>query len=1116
MKMRKVLQGLVMVLVVLLSYTLLATQGPQVCQFDYNGDGDVDGQDLAQFLSEFDVEDLGLIAGEFGRSNCAVFPLYPEDVDYGLATDEQQGGGGLVGESVRILNGNTIEYRTDLSFASPHSYGLSFSATYNSQSDTLSALGFGWTHTYDLTLVADFYFSGKSYLKIVDETGRGVYFEQEAPDMYRGAFHEKTYVTLDTTDYVWHRLDGSQYGFSDSGKLIWIEDEKSNRLEISYDGQDRLETVTDTAGGRVLTFNYDDDTDLIESISGPDTEEVADGIWVRFYYDEKQNLDLVTYADGSGVDYEYTDPEDEHNLTEKRNTAAHLINTWSYDNQDRCEQNYSPRGRGVSIKYISDALMKVTDAYGVVRSYSIENTGGRKRVSSMQGLASAPYTDSNAIGWVYDEQMNLIEVQYANATIDQYLDYDTRGIPWTVVLAAGETEDRTVTYTYHPDMNVVLTRTEPSVLGAGSKVTIWDYDDDYDTTPNENPTNLVSRIVEQGFSNNTVGQTVAYEYVTTYTYNAQGQVLTIDGPRTDVSDVTTFTYYSNGDLESVTYPLIGAGYFDNYDNAGQPGRITDVNAQSTQLTYDGRGRITTVTHDADSSSATATYISGLLDNTLDEDGVTRDYEYESVYGHLYRIYDVENNYIQYLYDARGNLTEKSTHDPTSQRYSRKRWDYLSPDIKGKLWKEINFDDTYTEHRYFSDGNLKSKTDPENRTSQYTYDALNRLKTVAQTHINPGDTITTYAYDEHGNLASVTDAHGHQTTYTYDDMGRVVASTSADTGTTTYVYDEVGNLAQKTDANGVTTTYNYDALNRLTTVDFPLDVDITYSYDAGTNGKGHRTGMNDASGNTTFAYDSRGRLVDKTSTVNGYSTVNYQLTRTFTPGRRLELVTYPSGRTVDFTRYVNTGKIEKIQTTFSTKTKSLVSNLAYNPFGGATSMDTGSGGSIYNQQSECACLETANPGSLMEQVYTYYDDGNLETITGTCSPWLSQDFDYDNLGRLKHAAGNYGTIDFTYDKVGNRKTRTINGHTDIYSYLANTNRLDRITGANPATFAYDDNGNITAIDTRIFVYNQNNRLIRVENGMDIVAEYIYNGLGQRVLKDAGGIITVFHYGLSLRL
>ena len=43
-----------------------------------------------------------------------------EDVDFGLDYNEQQGGGGLVGETVRILNGNTIEFRSDLNFPSPN------------------------------------------------------------------------------------------------------------------------------------------------------------------------------------------------------------------------------------------------------------------------------------------------------------------------------------------------------------------------------------------------------------------------------------------------------------------------------------------------------------------------------------------------------------------------------------------------------------------------------------------------------------------------------------------------------------------------------------------------------------------------------------------------------------------------------------------------------------------------------------------------------------------------------------------------------------------------------------------------------------------------------------
>src|SRR5688500_16086036 len=49
----------------------------------------------------------------------------------------------------------------------------------------------------------------------------------------------------------------------------------------------------------------------------------------------------------------------------------------------------------------------------------------------------------------------------------------------------------------------------------------------------------------QGFSATTVGTPRTW----TYTYNANGSVLTVNGPRTDVADLTTYTYYANDDVD---------------------------------------------------------------------------------------------------------------------------------------------------------------------------------------------------------------------------------------------------------------------------------------------------------------------------------------------------------------------------------------------------------------------------------------------------------------------------------------------------------------------------------------------------------------------------------------
>ena len=242
----------------------------------------------------------------------------------------------------------------------------------------------------------------------------------------------------------------------------------------------------------------------------------------------------------------------------------------------------------------------------------------------------------------------------------------------------------------------------------------------------------------------------------------------------------------------------------DYDETGRVGRIIDVNAQSTHFSYDGRGRLISFFKEADHSSSSITYNSaGLPDTVIDEDGVEQFYEYDSQYGRLFQVYDIEDNYIEHRYDPQGNLIERSKHAPSGARFSRKRWSYAGPDIPGKLWKDINFDGTFTEYRYDRAGNVSSMTDPEQNMSKYNYDLFNRLTVVIQSMDQTDDTATIYGYDSHGNLNSVTDAANHQTTYEYDDLGRVVTVESPDTGTTRYTYDEAGNVTGKADANGIT-------------------------------------------------------------------------------------------------------------------------------------------------------------------------------------------------------------------------------------------------------------------------------------------------------------------------
>jgi len=148
---------------------------------------------------------------------------------------------------------------------------------------------------------------------------------------------------------------------------------------------------------------------------------------------------------------------------------------------------------------------------------------------------------------------------------------------------------------------------------------------------------------------------------------------------------------------------------------------------------------------------------------------------------------------------------------------------------------------------------------------------------------------------------------------------------------------------------------------------------------------------------------------------------------------------------------------------------------------------------------------------MEQIYTYDGNRNLKTIRAQYSRWYDQDFVYDALSRLKHVTNVHGDFDNTYDKVGNRLTRTENGQVSTYEYIAGTNRIDNISGPDGlVNYSYDAGGNITGIGNRTLVYNQSNRLMRVEQDGSPLGEYTYNGLGQRVIKQVGGATTIFQY------
>ena len=119
----------------------------------------------------------------------------------------------------------------------------------------------------------------------------------------------------------------------------------------------------------------------------------------------------------------------------------------------------------------------------------------------------------------------------------------------------------------------------------------------------------------------------------TYTYHPNGLPASVDGPRTDVADTTSYSYDALGRRTQVQNALGHSTTLSNFDVQGRPQTITDANGIATTLTYTPQGWLAT--------STTA--------------GSTTGYTYDGA-GQLLAISLGDGSWLEYTWDDARRLT----------------------------------------------------------------------------------------------------------------------------------------------------------------------------------------------------------------------------------------------------------------------------------------------------------------------------------------------------------------------------------------------------------------------------------------------------------------------------
>ncbi|MBI3319284.1 MAG: hypothetical protein HYZ89_01680, partial [Candidatus Omnitrophica bacterium] len=647
---------------------------------------------------------------------------------------------------------------------------------------------------------------------------------------------------------------------------------------------------------------------------------------------------------------------------------------------------------------------------------------------------------------------------------------------------------------------------------------------------------------------------------TTLTYDTYGNVQTVTDA---LSRTTTNTYDPTGTYLIQIRNALGHTRQLAYDpRLGQVTSSTDQNTQTTTTQYDPLGRVLKVIGPTDTATLpTIRYAYDLSTVPTKATVITRIQSGQPETLTVYTFTDGLGRTLQTRapaedptkqvitgaaeFDARGLVTTQwvsylsavsSSYVPLSLEPSASSLAAVSYsyDAMGRLLTTTDPDGSTTSTRY-DDGTV-TVTDALGHQTSRVSDAYGRLTTVEE-FTEPGTAMsTTYTYDALNRLTDVLDASDHPTHLTYDSLGRKLSMDDPDMGHWTYAYDTVDNLTSQTDARGVTITLTYDALNRLTRkeyLDAPLTSHlspVTYTYDNPLKSfsTGKLTEITDGSGSSAFEYDTLGRLIKESKTIDGTTST---IQRTYDLLGRLLTLTYPDTEVASYT-YNPQGGIETIDF-FSPLTQSLthlLTDVQYNAAGQLTKITYGNGtvsDYTYNPQTlRLSQLSTHNSQlqTLQDFSYTFDPIGNVTAIADHVHT-ATQSFQYDALNRLTQAVGSYGTSLYTYDPIGNMTSKE--GATMTYG-LPDGSKPHAVTAVHSPQsrdhrLSYDANGNMieNTIDYGLstmdyaaqrLTYDAENRLTEVqtapEETVTLHFEPGWNFFSLPVIPDDPHITAIF--------
>ncbi len=958
-------------------------------------------------------------------------------------------------------------------------------------------------------------------------------------------------------DSVFHlTAQQTEYEYYAGGQLRWMRDGLGQLTRFEYDASNRLIKTTEekvkqarpgtrptlyTEHNLVTQYFYDRAGNLVRQLDPRGVEQ-------QFFYDDLNRRTDTRITNGP------TGPVGILTLQQGYDAVSNVISStdlhgnktfYFYDGLYRPVEARLPLPGTVLVSTAYDRVgnkVMETDPKGHVTKYKYDD---------IYRLEKKTDALLNTADFVYDRNSNVVkEIYTAGGVLTSQVTYDGgQGIDG---LGRPTRKEQTVFLGIPSSATQVTYVTKYAYDDRNSRVLI--------TSPRGNDSNdSVSGQVEElrdglGRLHKRIVDKGGLDLTTEYTYDGNGNLVTVKDPQGGVEDVT-FTYDGLNRKIHANY-LLGLEESFTYDKAGNLIAQTDKRGTEFKIDYDNLNRVltsqvretisnggqwltlisyayndasNTVTQtDANGNATVKKYDAlGRLQITTDPFNET----FVSTYDGINKLSDTDKkgHFTQYHYDDLNRLvrTEEFEHEGGALR-STVKVEYRDAqnqvvetdrrgietirqnDSLGRLVQLSRNGIVLQQVEYDGDGNKVLVRDANGNTVKNVYDGAGRIIEMIEGAGSPVAASTHYtSYDKAGNLLSVQDARSSgaasDMVYTYDALYRKTSATNAAGETITYAYDGNNNLLSMTDPKGLgyQTFYVYDELNKLLAVDETArGGGVTrFAYDANRN----KIAQQDANGNlVTYKYDQLNRLID---------TFQHLAPGRLTGGTQRGAD--PRGANL----YISAG---------GNDSTALHWHYGYDANGNRDLVIDARGQKVdstydYRNRQETQTFSSfADPGLDFQPLffgYTYDGNGNLTKVrevkrvagAGVTEVCL---YAYDALDRLLSTT-NYDnkTIAYTYDNQGNRTSVTDpDGRTTNYAYDQRNRLTTVVTAAGQTQYQYWPDNLTKAIvypngTVAEYQYDAADRLTSVVNHLGTVGvapaqiissyQYTYDANGNRL-------------------